>query len=98
MSQLSLFERTLDERFAEFMAERPEVYRMFCDLAVEAARKGRRRVGAKMLAELIRWEHNVRRGDAEFKLNNSFVSRMARKFQEDYPRLAQMFETRELKS
>lgn len=105
MSQLSLTEialggrRTIDARFQVFHAEHPEVYREFVRLAREARASGLPRVGAKLIAEVIRWNRLTSGKDAEgFRINNVFVSRYARLIMEREPDLEGFFETRELQS
>lgn len=90
-------EETLDRRFERFVEENPHVYREFVRFAREARRAGLR-VGAKAVWERLRWELAIATTDAEWKLNNSFTSRMARLAMEREPDLAGFFETREIKS
>jgi hypothetical protein len=90
---------TIDEQFKKMLSERPDVYSEFVALALKAKRSGRKRFGAKSIAEILRWNRMVeRKEDEEFAINNIFTSRLARKAMEDYPELAGFFETRELKS
>lgn len=93
---------TIQEKFEEFHAAHPEVYDEFVRLARLARRKGHKRVGMKMLAELVRWHFIVdREYDAEaetFALNNVVVSRYARLIMEQEPDLAHIFETRKITS
>jgi hypothetical protein len=90
---------TIDEQFKRMLAERPDVYSEFVALALKAKRSGRKRFGAKSIAEILRWNRMVeRKEDEDFAINNIFTSRLARKAMEDYPELAGFFETRELKS
>lgn len=98
MTQCDLFRKTLDEKFQDFHAENPQVYRLFIQFANQAYEANRMRIGAKAIAERIRWNVVVEtRGDS-FKLNNSYVSRYARLLVQDRPYLAGLFELRKLKS
>jgi hypothetical protein len=90
---------TIDEQFKKMLSERPDVYTEFVQLALKAKRSGRKRFGAKSIAEILRWNRMVERNESDdFAINNIFTSRLARKAMEDYPELAGFFETRELKS
>ena len=87
----------LDELFAQELRERPEVYLELRRFALEAAAATPGRIGMKAVAERARWEHQVYYGDAEFKINNSTISRYARLLHEREPRLRDRFEFRALK-
>ncbi len=91
-------ERTIEDRFREFHAAHPQVYAELVRLAREAKARGRRRIGIKMLWEVVRWNLYLTPQGEEFKLNNSYTSRYARLIQRNEPALADLFETRVLKS
>ena len=98
MTQLGLLEKTLDQRFGEYHAANPKVYELFERFTVEAYLRRRKRIGAKMIVERIRWYTKVEtQGDA-FKINNSYTSRYVRLLTEKRPDLAPLFETRKLKA
>lgn len=86
----------VDVRAARYLAENPEVYREFCRFAWEAVMAGRNRIGAKAIAERLRWESFVTGNDG-FRCNNSYVSFMARRFMEENRQCAGLFKTRESK-
>jgi hypothetical protein len=96
----SLFDKTIDKKFAEFHAANPHVYATLVRLAREARGAGKTRIGMKALWERMRWDlwlstkHNV----DEAKLNNDFTSRFARLIEEREPDLRGMFETRRLRA
>ncbi len=77
----------------EYMARYPQVYQAFEQFAHEALRAGRERIGAKMIAERIRWESFIK-GD-DYRVNNTYVSAMARRFMDENPLYGKVFETRE---
>ena len=88
--------RSLTERYAAWRELNPHIYELFKQFALEAWASGSR-VGAKAIAERIRWELRIRyRGD--YKVNNSFVSRMARELIEEDERFVDWFETRRLRA
>jgi hypothetical protein len=88
---------TIDERFAAFHAANPHVYRNLVTLARDLHQDGRR-VGMKMLFEVLRWQHLRTTGDQGFTLNNDFSSRYARLIAEREADLADAFELRVLRA
>jgi hypothetical protein len=90
---------SIQERFEEFHREHPEVLYYLADLALDLALKGFKHYGMRPLYERARWHFQIERGmGSDFKLNDNFISRYARKIMEDYPELAGFFETRVLKA
>lgn len=94
---------TIQEMFEAFNDSHPEVLEEFVRLTRIAKRNGHKRVGGKMLAELVRWHFVIDReydveNEQAFALNNVIVSRLVRRLQEEHPDLADMFETRKLLS
>lgn len=87
---------TIEELFLAFHSANPNVYAALCRLARQAVAKGRKRVGMKMLFEVVRWEVFLTTQKDEFKLNNNYTARYARLIMEQEPDLAGVFETREL--
>jgi len=88
----------LDDRFWRFHEANPQVYRQLRRLAFEAVRKGRNKIGMKMLFEVLRWEVWMQTEGEDWKLNNSYTSRYARLLMDQERDLAGLFETRMLKS
>jgi len=84
--------------FESFHAEHPEVYAMFRDYAAKARAAGFTRFSADMICHRIRWYHHVERGARDFKINDHFTSRYARKLMSDDASFAGFFETRVLRS
>ena len=91
----------LDASFDTFCAENPEVYEQFRLLAVKLKAKGFDRWGAKAIWEVLRYElaisttANVK----DYKLNNNYTSRMARKLMNEEPEdFGDFFEVRKLKT
>jgi hypothetical protein len=89
---------TLQERFDEWARENPDVIGHFLRFAREARNAGFERYGVKAIAERVRWHVLVEKRGAEFAINNSFMSRLARLLVERDPSLEGMFEFRKLKS
>jgi len=81
--------------FDRFDRENPAVYRLFRRFALEAlAVGGRRRFGARMIGERIRWYAAVETSGHDFKVNDHLWPFYARKFMADHPQHAGAFETR----
>ena len=90
---------TLDERAETYiMGIGENVYKSFCRYAWELIFAGHKKLGAKLIAERIRWDHLTRKPDGEeFLVNNTYVAYMARKFMRENPQVGDIFETREKK-
>jgi len=100
MTQATLpFEATIQERFEQFHAAHPEVYAYLVALCQELRRRGFQRYGIKSLWERARWHFQVERElGEEWKLNNNYHSRYARKIMAEHPELSGFFEVREIKA
>jgi hypothetical protein len=88
---------SIQQRFEDFHAVHPEVYRELVRLARVAKSRGRRRYSIDALMHVVRWTFDFEH-DGEFKINNDFSSRYARLIAEREPDLADFFETRKLKA
>lgn len=68
-----------DYRFAAemWMFDHPDAMLLFQALGNRLVALGRK-FGIGFLAERIRWEYGVERGDAEFKINNNYRAYIAR--------------------
>ena len=95
--QPDLFKKSIDDRFRRFHRDHPEVFHLFCQIALSAYRSGRPRYGAKMIMDRIRWEYDTL-GGKPFKIDNSLTSRYAREAIKFYPELDGFFELRQLTS
>mgnify|MGYP000877982731 CR=1 FL=1 len=91
-------EATLDMKFAQWLDQNQHVLRVFVDRALAAQAAGRTRIGAKRLVEAMRWDTQLTTQGDEFRLNNNYVSRLARAAVKRRPELASLFEFRELRS
>lgn len=98
MSQSDLFLKPIDSKFTDFHSKNPAVYELFKRFAVEALVAGKTKIGAKAIAERIRWSVEIEARGGEFKLNNSYVSRYARLLAKEDPRIGSLFNFRGLKS
>lgn len=75
---------SIQERFERWLAENAHVYRLFVEAARSLKRQGRKRFGAKAIAEHLRWNAAYQTTDG-YKLNNIYTSRLARKLLDDHP-------------
>lgn len=87
-----------DIRFQKFHSENPRVYVELVQLTRQAYERGRKRIGIRMLFEVVRWNRFLQTNDHEFKLNNNYHSRYARLIMHNHPEFEGMFELRELKA
>jgi len=86
--------KDLKAEFEQFHKENPHVYELFRRFTYQAIDAGRRDFGAKAVIERIRWSAMVDTRGEIFKINNNYASRYARKFMEDHPEHAGLFQTR----
>ena len=77
----------------EWADANPEGWAYMVEQALISADMGRR-FGMKSLVEHVRWHMTTTRTDADFKLNNSYTSALARKLIEEHPRVEPFIETR----
>ncbi len=100
MTQGSLFATArLQEQFEEYHGLHPEVFGHLVALARKMRDRGFRHYSVKTLWEVLRWHFDIEKGDNDFKLNNNFHSRYARKIMADFPdEFAGFFELRDLRS
>lgn len=86
---------SLDDQFNAFHKANPHVYQALKRLALQLARRGHRRIGIKMLFEVLRWQYAMSTNDpaSDYKLNNNYTSFYARLLDAE-PELRGMFELR----
>lgn len=98
---LDLFEPqelTFQERFEEFHRHNPHVYVRLVKLSRELKGRGHDRIGMRMLWEVLRWQSMMRtlREEGDYKLNDHYHARYARRIMEQEPDLEGVFELRRL--
>jgi hypothetical protein len=96
--QLISLDSEAEQKFRQFHAENPQVYRELVRLAYEAKAAGRTKIGIKMLWEVVRWNRFLATTDRHFKLPNNHHSRYARLIMEQEEDLQDIFHTRGLRS
>lgn len=100
ISQPELFnENTIEERFTRWIAQRPDLYDAFKRAALYRIKHlGKKRIGAKEIVERMRMDRRFhKQADDSFKINNTFVSLLARKLISDYPAMREFIEIRKRK-
>ena len=79
---------TIVQRFFNFHAKHPEIYKQFKKYTKDLlGPKPNRVIGAQMIIEKIRYEMLLKEDDIEiYKINNSFTPGYARLFLQEHPR------------
>ncbi len=89
----------IQERFEDFDRENPEIYKALVLFARQIKSRGFQTYGIRSLWERTRWHFQVEKAEgADFKMNDHFHSRYARKIMENESDLAGFFETRVLRA
>lgn len=88
-------EQSLDAKFAAFCESSPEIVAEFERRALALIARGRDHFSADAILHSIRFDTAMSEG-GEFKINNNWTSRLARRFAEKYPQHASLFWTRKL--
>lgn len=82
------------ERFPGWLHAHWNVFEEFERMAKSAINRGRERLSAKFLFEMIRWNTPVREDGAIYKVNNTHAADCARLFDHMNPKMAGAFEFR----
>lgn len=87
---------SLTQRFNQFHADNPGVYRLFKKFAFQAIAAGHRVFSADMIQHRIRWETTVvTRSSDGFKLNDHWTACYSRLFAHDFPKHRYFFRRRQ---
>ena len=91
---------TIDDRFAEFHEQNPQVYTELVQMARTLRAKGYNRVGIELIFSAYRWNRMTRTTADEyrFKVNDHFTSRYARLIMSHEKDLDGFFTTRALRT
>ena len=73
----------------------PDVFDLFLAYARQAARAGRKRIGARLIGERIRWFANIERSSEDWMINNNYWPYYARLAMLVDERLRGMFSRRD---
>lgn len=88
---------TLESDFINFHNDNPIVYLDLLGLAMELSRHGHRKIGMKMLFEVLRWRSMLRTTGDRFKLNNNYTAYYARLIEHRVPEMRGVFDTRRMR-
>lgn len=86
----------LRARALRWMARHPEAMAAFERLALDAAARGRV-FGIGLLAERVRWDIAIEKGDDRYVVNNDFRAYIARELVHRHPHLARHLRFRRTK-
>ena len=88
------------EQFEQFHKLNPQVATALEEMASELIQRGRKKVGIKMLMEVLRWNYQMKTDDpnSDFKLNNNYAPYYARLLIERHPDWTDIFELRQIRS
>ena len=86
----------IDAQFAEFHRRNPQVLADLERLAAKLLERGRKRIGIKMIWEVLRYEHLTATSE-RYRLSNNYTSRYARLMIDRNPKLREVIELRHLK-
>lgn len=98
MTYSELNGHTIEEGFLKFHKENPKVYEAFKVQALKAINLGRKKLSAKLIINVIRWNVFLETSDENFKINDAFQSYYARLFANEHPQYKECFEFRKQRS
>ena len=62
------------ELFKKYNNDHPDIYDRFRKYADKMRQTGRKKYSAKCIMERIRWDHDIKHTDSDFKISNSMTS------------------------
>jgi len=88
------------DKFEQFHYLNPQVFLALESMAYDLIQRGRKRIGIKMLMEVLRWNYQMETDDpnSDFKINNNYAPHYSRLLIERHPEWASVFELRQLRS
>ena len=98
MNYKELNGKSIRDGFNEFNEANPHIFAAFERQVFNAINKGRKKISAKLIINVIRWEMYLESVDLNFKINDAYQSYYARAFAEKYPQYADFFEFRKLRN
>lgn len=87
----------IQRRFLRFHEENPHVYDLLRRFSLQARRRGRTRFSIDAIYHRARWHTQIETTDPDWKLNDHYTSRYARKLMDEEPELEGFFELRDLR-
>ena len=88
----------LVERFHGYYERNPDVYEEFAKLATDMKKTGRKKYGAWVLVQALRWHRDLQAVGDVFKINNDYIALYARLLVHDDPVFEGFFEMRRMKA
>jgi len=88
------YPRHLLDAFKKFHKNNPHIYKEFCHLARKIRETGREKYSAKMIINVIRWNHDINSKGDSFKVNDKFQSLYGRLFVYNNPEYLDFFNFR----
>ncbi len=85
---------TLEQQWREWIAQNEHVYRLFVRFTREAIATGHKHYSADAIVHRMRWHTSVEARGDDFKINNNFVTFLARRFADEHPKHAEFFRMR----
>jgi len=90
--------RTIQERYENWRKDHPEVYKLFEQYVLQMVVR-KEKFGISLIAERIRWYGIVKKGEKEqFKIPNSYRSRIIRDIIKRWPNVLDYVEIRDLRT
>ena len=87
--------REIFEGFRDWILAHPDAWALFERFSLQAVAAGRKKIGAGMVAERIRWATQVELDEGSgFKLNNNYRAFLARLFVTKHPQHRDLFDFR----
>jgi len=98
MNYKELTGESIRDGFRKFHKENPHIYNAFEQQALNAIKKGRTKLSAKLIINWIRWNQFLESSDENWKINDAFQALYAREFIKKYPEHNGIFEMRKLRN
>lgn len=98
MYEPTLFDSTLQQKFEQYHKDNPHVLPALIRLTDQAVAKGHRRLGIKLLFEILRWESMISTKGDEYKINNNYAPYYVRLIEDLRPDLVGVFAKRQLRA
>jgi hypothetical protein len=92
------YPKTLLARFKKFHRNNPQVYLEFERLAYQMKATGRKRYGARTIAEVMRWHYDLNTIGDVFEINDNYIPIYARLLIYRHPEFKDFFELRVIRS
>ena len=98
MNYKQTFGKSIRQAFVEFHRENPRIYAAFERMALQAIAKGKTKLSAKMIVNVIRWNEYIETNGEPYRINDAFHAYYARLFMLLHPEHMGIFELRRLRN